>query len=539
MAVDKGVPTDGALAPLRYRAFRWLWIALIVSSVGAWAQTVGAQWLFINDPNAATIIPLVQTASALPAMLLAFPAGVIADAFDRRWLLLGVQIYFVVVVSLAVLTFLGQMTPPLLLGFTSLIGAGLAVQIPTWQPLIAELVPRKHLPAASRLDMVNVNVARALGPLIAGLIIARWGVPPVFVFNALCATLLIVALVAWRRKPSSASLNRERFLPAIRAGGRYVRHEPVVRRILLRLLAFVFPATALWALLPLLASQRFGLHADGYGLLFAALGLGAITAALTLGRLKSRLSSNRLVAYSALAFGASFGLTVVVPGLLPAIPLLFVAGYAWSATASTLNAELQLFLPAWVRARALAANMMVFMGAQAVASPIWGLVTQFGGLTVAVVAASVLVALGSPLGWLMKVPDTAHLDRSTLKYWNDVALSFDPEPNAGPIVVSIDYEVAAENEAGFLNAMDGMRRSRLRNGSSRWELYRVAEEPHRYVEQFVVSSWEEHLLQHEGRLTAADQLAEKAAFAFATGEPRARHLLPPASDPEAEDLDPA
>ncbi len=154
-----------ALAPLKNRAFAWLWLGVLVSSIGAWAQTVGAQWLFVNDPNGATIVSLVQTATMLPMMLLALPGGVLADAFDWRGLLLGIQCYFVVVaLSLAVLAALGQVPPVLLLAFTFAIGMGTALQLPTWQPLITELVPRAQIPAATRLDMVNVNVSRAAGP---------------------------------------------------------------------------------------------------------------------------------------------------------------------------------------------------------------------------------------------------------------------------------------------------------------------------------------------------------------------------------------
>ena len=187
-------------APFRHRAFFWLWLGVVVSSVGSWAQTVGAQWLFVNDPNAATIVTLVQTASTLPMMLLALPAGVLADAFDRRWLMFGVQTYFVVVaVLLAVLTAAGLMPPALLLAFTFAIGAGQAMLAPTWQALITELVPRSELAAATRLDMVSVNVARAAGPALAGFVIARWGVPPVFAMTAVAAALPGLVLLAWRR----------------------------------------------------------------------------------------------------------------------------------------------------------------------------------------------------------------------------------------------------------------------------------------------------------------------------------------------------
>ena len=184
------------LAPFRHRAFFWLWLGVVVASVGTWAQMVGAQWLFVHDPNAATIVTLVQTASTLPMMLLALPAGVLADAFDRRWLMFCVQIYFIVVAALlAGLTTAGLMPPALLLTFTFAVGAGQAMLSPTWQALITELVPRNEFAAATRLDMVSVNVSRAAGPALAGLVIAHWGVPPVFAMTAVCSCFL--AVVCW------------------------------------------------------------------------------------------------------------------------------------------------------------------------------------------------------------------------------------------------------------------------------------------------------------------------------------------------------
>ena len=200
---------SGSWAPFAHRAFLWLWLGVVISNVGSWAQTVGAQWLFVDDPNAATIVTLVQTASTLPMMLLALPAGVLADAFDRRWLMFGVQTYFIVVaVLLAALTAAGMMPPALLLAFTFAIGAGQAMLSPTWQAMITELVPRNELAAATRLDMVSVNVARAAGPALAGVVIARWGVPPVFAMTA-------VPAASW---PWCCSLGAARGVSSRRAG---------------------------------------------------------------------------------------------------------------------------------------------------------------------------------------------------------------------------------------------------------------------------------------------------------------------------------
>jgi len=514
---------------LRIPAFRWLWIGVVIGTVGAWAQNVGAQWLFINDPNAATIVPLVQTATFLPMVLLAIPAGVISDAFDRRRLLIGVQVYvFVVSAALALLTYLGLMPPALLLAFTFAIGVGTALQLPTWQPIIAELVPRSQLALATRLDMINVNVARAIGPALAGLIIAAWGVPLVFLFNAMSVVFLIVALLLWRREPPVLSTVRERFLPALFAGTRYVRHEPVVRRILLRLAALVLPASALWGLLPLIAAQQLGVSADGFGVLFIGIGAGAVAGAFTVGHLKQRLSSNAVVTLCALVFGAAFALLALATNLWLAMPLMALTGYAWTTTAAVLMGELQLFLPGWVRARGLAIYLMVFTLCQAVGAPVWGVVTATFGLQTAIVASGILTAAGAALGAFVGIQENEHLDRGLADYWTLSAnLAADIRPDVGPVAVSVEYDVLPVDEAAFLAAMVGVRRSRLRNGAVRWDLYRVGEDQQHFVELFVVPTWEEHVRQHDERLTPDDRRIEEIAFSHVLGTPTARHLLPP------------
>ena len=197
-------------APFTQRAFRWLWLGVFISYIGTWMQTVGAQWLLVDSPNAAALVSLVQVANTLPVMLLALPGGVLADSFDRRWLLFTVQAYFFVVgILLAALTFAGQMPPALLLAFTFAIAIGAAVQLPAWQATIPELVPRTQLRAATRLEMVGVNVARAGGPALAGLVIARFGVPWVFALNALSVIFLAIALLFWRRPSTGSQATRE------------------------------------------------------------------------------------------------------------------------------------------------------------------------------------------------------------------------------------------------------------------------------------------------------------------------------------------
>jgi MFS family permease len=308
-----------------------------------------------------------------------------------------------------------------------------------------------------------------------------------------------------------------------------VRHEPVFRAVLLRFASFVFPAGAVWALLPLIASRQLGLAASGYGVLFSALGVSAVAAALGLGRVKQYLSSNQVLAVAGAGFAVAFAGVALTSSIWVAMPLLAVCGFGWTATVATVISELQLFLPGWVRARAIAVYLMVFLGTQAIAAPVWGLVTRYASLRTALLAAAVLLVASVLLGLVLRVPESQGLDRSPLAYWDIPRLQVDPSTADGPVVVSIQYEVTDADRDAFLEAMRALRRSRLRSGASRWELYRVGENSHGYVEQFEVPSWEEHARQHEGRLTAEDKAIEDAAFAHITGIPQTQHLLPAAA----------
>jgi MFS family permease len=516
-------------APLGQSAFRWLWLGMLFSWIGTWMQTVGAQWLLVDAPNAAVLVSLVQAATTLPMMLLALPGGVLADSFDRRWLLITVQAYlFVLGILLTALTAAGLMPPGLLLAFTLALGVGAAVQLPTWQAMMPELVPRTQLRAATRLDLVSVNGARSIGPALAGLVIAYLGgVPVVFALYAVCAVVFAVALFFWRRPEAESESRRERFVPALRAGGRYVWHEPVVRRILLRVILFVAPAMALWALLPLIASQRLGLGAAAYGALFGAFGLGAIVGAAVLGRVRDRLSTNGLLTAAGLVYAAASALIVLVPSLPAALMILVLAGLAWLAVVSTFAAELQLFLPAWVRARGFAIYMVTFTGSMTVGALVWGLVAEGVGLRPAFLFSAVVLLGGVVAGVFIRVPETGHLDREPAVYWPEARLAFDPQPDTGPVLVSVEFIVTPEREVAFLEAMDHLRQSRRRTGATRWELYRDGDRPDRFIEIFSVPSWEEHLRQHGGRLTATDREVEEAALGFSDPPARAQHLLPP------------
>jgi MFS family permease len=515
-----------AWAPLQDKVFRGLWIGVLASNAGTWMQTVGASWRLVHEPDAATYVSLVQTATMLPVLLLALPSGTLADTFDRRRLLLGVQLgLFAVAAALTALTAADRMPPALLLVFTFLLGVGQALTLPTWQAVIPEVVPRDELAAASALGAVNTNLARSAGPAVAGLIVAHAGVPVVFGLNAVSFAVFAAALIRWRRPPQGGTTHAERFGPALRAGGRYVRYSPVVRRTLLRVLLFVLPGSVVWGLLPLVADRELGMGPSGYGVLLAALGVGAILGALLMPRIRERVPPNRLLILSGTVYAAALLIVALVPYAMAVVPALVVAGLAWMAQVSRMNASMQLFLPNWVRARGFAVYQVVFAGGQAFGAFAWGQVTQAWGLRAAYLAAAAFMVLGTAtVRWLPLREQTG--DRSPAAYWPEPHLMLEPHLDEGPVLVTATWRVKPENRAAFVAAMQAVRRSRQRTGATRWGLFRNGEHAGDFVEVYLVPTWEEHLRQHEGRLTTSDEREEEHAVALAEGPATVTHLLP-------------
>jgi MFS family permease len=317
----------------------------------------------------------------------------------------------------------------------------------------------------------------------------------------------------------------ERFISALRAGGRYVRYAPVVRRILLRATLFLVPASALWALLPLIASQRLAQGADGYGLLLGALGIGAIAGGLVLPRVRRMLSINTLLAVSGIVYALVLAVVVLVTNAFVILVVLLPAGVAWMAVLSTINGELQLFLPAWVRGRGLSVYQTVLFGAQGFGALVWGVIAAPAGIVPTFLIAAAVMLIGVVTMRFWPFIDTAGMDRNTVRYWPEPNLAIEADPDDGPVVVQSVYTVAPDKEEPFLRAMSRVRLSRLRTGATQWGLFRDGEAPRKFVELYVVPSWDEHLRQHEDRLTATDQQYEEAATAFSDLPEQTSHLI--------------
>ncbi|NUR57192.1 MAG: MFS transporter [Catenulispora sp.] len=514
-----------AWSPLRQSVFRALWLAQFASNVGSWMQTVGAQWLLVA--KGAALLSLVQVAAGLPVLVLALPAGVLADLVDRRRLLLAVQGGMAAVaVVLTVLAFGGHLGPWTLLALTFLLGCGQALNGPAWQALQPTLVPREQLRPASALGAVNQNVARAIGPALGGLLVASTGVGWTFALNAVSFAGILVVLARWRpqeRAPRPGQ-EREQALAAMRAGTRYVRYSPRVRRILLRSALFVPGAAALWALIPLTAQATLHLGSAGYGLLLGAVGIGAVAGAWVLPRVADRLGPDRTIALSGLTFAAALVAVAYVPVAAVSFVALLVAGVAWIWALSTLNAALQLGLPSWVRARAVAFYLLVFQGGMAIGAFVWGQVAQWAGLAPALAAAAASLLIGAVSAhWLPlrdRLPDPGVSDA-----WPEPRLVVEPAPTDGPVLVTVRYLVSETDAAAFHQIMARLERSRRRTGATTWGLYRDSEFSDRYIETFTVASWSEHMAQHHERLTGGDRAVDAEVRAVTQEEPTVAHAF--------------
>jgi len=502
-------------APLRNRVYRDLFIASFVSNIGTWMQNVGAQWFLVEKHSSALIVALVQTASLGPTLVLGLLAGVLADLFDRRRLLMVLQSYAVLVtLALAVVTYLGRLGPTSLLMFTVALGCASALTGPAWQAIQPELVPREQIPAAATLSSVSANVARAIGPAIGGVVVAWAGPAAVFGINAISFAGIIVVLAGWKRPKQSAPIEREHLGQAIIAGLEYVRNGPIFRRILLRAGLFVFPASALFALLPVAAAHTWHLGASGYGVALGEIGFGAVLAVVIAAQVRQNVSANALLAVGAAVYGCA-PLAVAWLPFAAATPVLVLSGMAWLITLTTLNAEAQLVLPRWVRARGLSVYLLVFTGSQALGSYMWGLVATRAGLNVALIWSAVLLgaaALSVAALPLRPFPADRSLDVSTA--WPEPTVVFEPHPNDGPVLVNTRYRVSAENLDPFVEAMSAVRRSRLRTGGHSWRLYHSPEDPDTVIERFTVPSWSEFQRQHTERWLDYDHEAVSKAVGY-------------------------
>ena len=526
-AAPKPAPTEaGAFSPLKQPVFAVLWAATVLGNTGSFMRDVASSWLVTDLSASPAAIALVQAAATLPIFLLAIPAGVLSDILDRRKFLIAVQILLALVsISLMTLSYFGLLTVSSIVALTFVGGIGAALMGPTWQAIVPELVPRSDVKNAVALNSLGINIARSIGPAGGGLLLAAFGAAVTYGADVVSYVFVIAALLWWPRAKGADDDLSERFAGAFRAGLRYTRASRELHVVLLRAAVFFGCASAIWALLPLIARGVLGGDARFYGVMLGCVGAGAIVGALVLPTLRKKMDADQLLLGVAIVTALVMAALALAPPKLAALAVLLLLGAAWIVALTTLNGAAQAILPNWVRGRALAVYLTVFNGAMTAGSLCWGLVAQELGVPATLIVGAGCLLVAGVLFHRVKLPK-GDVDLVASNHWPEPLTAEPVEHDRGPVLILIEYRVASTDRPAFLDALDRLSAERRRDGAYSWGVTEDAADPEGIVEWFMVESWAEHLRQHR-RVSKADADLQHEAIKFHIGpdRPVVRHFL--------------
>jgi MFS family permease len=509
---------EGMTAPLRHQTFRRIWLASLLSNLGLLIQGVGAAWIMTQLTSAPDLVALVQTAQMAPVMLFALAAGAIADMFDRRTVALAaLGLAFAGSTLLAVVSYLGLITPHLLLALCFMIGSGMAFLWPAWQASVSEQVPPRSLPAAIALNSISYNVARSVGPAIGGMIVAAAGAVAAFGANAVLYLPLMVVLFYWRRTVEPSRLPPEGLARAIVSGVRYVIHSPPIRVALVRTLLTGIIGGALSALMPLVARDHLHGDARTFGMLLGAFGVGAVIGALNVQRARAAASPEMTVRVCTIVVGLATGVVAVSPWALLTAGALMFAGAGWMLAITIFNIGIQFAAPRWVTGRALAIFQASIAGGVAIGSWGWGLVAKGWGVETALLVSGGLL-VGLPLlGLWLRLPDAAEQSREAEEVLSEPEVNLALTGRSGPIQLEVEYRIGLDDARAFYQAMQDVQLVRQRNGAYGWSLSRDIADPELWVESFSCPTWLDYLRQRS-RATQAERELQNRVWAFHRGD---------------------
>ncbi len=517
---------NGITAPLRFPAFRRIWLASLLSNLGIQIQGVGAAWAMTQMTPSADKVALVQTALMLPVMLISMPAGAIADMHDRRIVaLVSLAIALAGATALTTLAWLGLVTPNLLLALCFAVGTGMALMGPAWQSSVSEQVPVEALPSAVALNGISFNIARSLGPAIGGFVVAAAGAVAAFALNTLLYLPLIVALFLWNRVAEPSRLPREKLNRAMISGVRYITNSPSIKIVLTRSMVTGVIGGAIIALMPLVTRDLLHGGARTYGIMLGAFGLGAVIGALNVAEVRNRMSGEAAIRACTLLMGGAIAAVALSREPVLTAAALVVAGAAWMMAWALFNISVQLSAPRWVTGRALAAYQAAGTGGVAVGSWGWGHLTDVAGVETALLVSAALMLASSLIGLWLHMPRIGAQGK-------EAELLADPEvrlaltERSGPLVVEIEYRITQENARAFHNVMQEVQLLRQRNGAYGWSIARDIADPELWTERYHCPTWLDYLRQRN-RSTQSERALDRQAMNFHMGpEPvRVRRML--------------
>jgi MFS family permease len=507
------------LAPFQHDVFRSVWLANISANLGTMIQTVGAAWMMTQISGEADMVALVQAATAVPIMLFSAISGAIADNFNRRRVMLTAQAFMLVASAMLALTAaLGGLTPWLLLGFTFLIGCGTALNNPSWQASVGDMVPRADLPAAVLLNSLGFNITRSLGPAVGGIIVAVGGAVAAFAVNAVSYIPIMAVLARWRPKIPESPLPRESIGLAVFAGLRYVAMSPDTGKVLLRAFVSGASSVSILALMPLVARDILAGGPLLYGVMLGFFGAGAVGAAYLSSRIRERLSGEWSIRFCFLGFAVCAAGLALSPYAWLSCGVLLIGGASWVLSTSFFNVAVQLSTPRWVLGRTLSLYQTAMFGGIALGSWIWGLIAEQHGTSIALLAAAVLLLFGAAMGFTrLALPDPKAVNLDPANRWKAPHLALDVTPRSGPIVISIEYVIRDADTAEFLDTMLERRRIRRRDGARHWHLTRDLENPELWYESYRLPTWTDYI-RHNHRMTQADAEVAEHIHQLHSGE---------------------
>jgi MFS family permease len=509
--------TEGIAAPLRHLAFRRIWLASLLSNLGLLIQAVGAAWAMTQMTSSADKVALVQTALMLPVMFISMPAGAIADMYDRRVVaLVALCIALTGATALTVLSWLGLVTPQILLALCFVVGSGMALMGPAWQSSVSEQVPPDTLPAAVALNGISYNIARSFGPAIGGIIVATAGAVAAFAANALLYLPLLTALFMWKRAVEPQHLPRERLNRAIVSGIRYIANSPSIRIVLTRTFVTGVIGGAISALMPLVARDLLHGGALTYGIILGAFGVGAVIGALNIGAIRQRMSGEAAVRACTLSMGAATAAVGLSTHPVLTSAALVLAGAVWMLAVALFNIGIQLSAPRWVAGRALAAYQASISGGIALGSWGWGRLTDAYGVEVALLVSGGLMALSPLLGLWLGMPPIGARNEDATEALADPEVQLSLTARSGPLVVEIEYRVAQDDARAFHSVMQDVQLSRQRNGAYGWSLARDIADPELWTERYHCPTWLDYLRQRN-RATRSERELHRQAMDFHIG----------------------
>lgn len=512
--------------PMAHQLFVLIWSLANLGNLGAEMRNTATAWLMTSLNPSPLMVSMIQVANTLPMVLFALPAGAIADIIDRSKIIKVTQIWMMLVVLImGILYSVEHLSGELLIILILLQSMGAALGAPAWDPLMSEAVPRTELRQAVLINAVTSNIIRAIGPVLAGFIIVKLGPSAVF-FSSVCAYLyVLIGLRYWKTEKRSTQLPPETVVSGMTAGLKYVKHSPILHSLFLRTFWFVFPASALWALLPLITKSNFNSSPTFYGILLSCTGIGAIAGNIALKKLRMHLSLEKIVAIDSAIFGIALIILVYSKILLLVMFALVISGAAWLTDISSINLGVQTNIPAWVRARATAVNILINCASLGAGSLLWGIIASVTGTSISLLIAAVLLLLSCPLYLYFGLRWEEHIDVSQLQR-RPRAEPRDIKIDQGPVLVTVEYRIDPGKQNDFLHAAHKLRRLRLRDGAIQWGIFRDITDTSRHIEFFLVKSWADHLRLH-ARITVADMEIEEfvSSFHIAETAPFVNHFI--------------